>query len=61
MLELFGKFKRQYSFKLYPYKKKKPFYSCLKLGKAISKNISNVSRYKLQKQLLNVFCTNSSY
>lgn len=44
----FGKFDRYYSSKLYPYKKKS-FYLCLRIRKAILKSISNV----------NMFSTNS--
>ena len=56
MPEFFDKFERQYSYKLYLYKKKL-FYSCLKLTKDILKNISSLNIFKFKKQLLNVFST----
>ena len=60
MPELFGKFERQYSYKLYIYPfTRKSFRFCLKLKEAILKNISNENRYKFQKQLLYVLSTNS--
>ena len=58
MPEFFGKFECQYSYKLYLsfYQEKLSF-----LSQTQKSYFNNVNRYKFQKQLLDVFSTNSCF